>query len=75
MEDGDGNLLSATSIINIGGTPFELCPATEEGPLEPGESVETCSFFVLEEGVRPARVSFLPYTPGTETDFVYWAIR
>ena len=31
MEDGDGNLISATSIIDLGDTPFELCPRTEEG--------------------------------------------
>ena len=73
LEDEDGNLISATTIISLGGPPFDKCPQVSgEGQLEPGESNESCTLFLVEEGREPDRASFLPYVPGEETDFVYW---
>ena len=74
LEDGDGNLINATTIISLGGPPFEKCPQPTEGRLESGQTYESCTLFLVEEGREPDRASFLPYVPGEETDFVYWEV-
>ena len=74
MEDQDGNLISPVVIFDFGGPPYESCTDNTEGQLAPGESFETCTLFLVPEGRRAARVSFLPNVPGEETDWVYWAI-
>jgi len=75
LEDQDGNLISATTIISLGGPPFEQCPKTAEGELAPGESYESCTLFLVPEGSEPSKVSFLPYDPESETEFVYWDVE
>ena len=35
LEDGDGNLINATTIISLGGPPFEKCTQPTDGQLEP----------------------------------------
>lgn len=72
LEDQDGNLISGTVIISLGGPPFEHCPKNDDNDLAPGESQESCTLFLVPEGREPARVSFLPYNPEEETEFVYW---
>ena len=74
LEDGDGNSISSTTIIDFGGDPFKLCPKAERGSLAAGESYESCLLFLVAEGKQPSKVSFLPYDPESETEFVYWAI-
>jgi len=74
LEDNDGNLISATTIISLGGPPFEKCPQSTKGQLEPGQTYESCTLFLVDEGREPDRASFLPYVPGEETDFVYWDV-
>jgi hypothetical protein len=74
MEDQDGDLISPVVIFDFGGPPYEPCTDDTEGQLAPGERFETCALFLLPEGRRPARVSFLPNVPGQATDWVYWAI-
>jgi hypothetical protein len=73
LEDGDGTSLSSTTVINLGGEPFELCPQAEDGEIAPGASFERCQLFLVPEGKEPTRVSFLPYDPEDPTDFVYWS--
>jgi hypothetical protein len=75
LRDGDDNLISETVIISLGGSPFEKCPKVRGGSLEPGASYESCSLFLVPEGSEPERVSFLPYVPGVETDFIHWNAR
>lgn len=72
MEDEDGNSISSTTVISLGGPPFAPCPQDKDGDLAPGKSHTRCSIFLVLEGVTPKRVSFLPYDPDTSTDFVYW---
>ena len=74
LEDQDGNLITATTIISLGGPPFEQCPNINEGELAPGESYESCTLFLVPEGSQPGKVSFLPYDPESETEFVYWDV-
>jgi hypothetical protein len=74
LEDGDGNLINATTIFDFGGKPFAKCPHVAEGTLKPGETYKSCTLFLFPEGKEPARVSFLPYDPKAETDFVYWDV-
>ena len=74
MEDQDGNLISGTVIISLGGEPFDKCPKNDDNDLDPGESQESCTLFLVAEGREPKRVSFLPYNPTEETEFVYWTV-
>jgi hypothetical protein len=75
LEDGDGNTISSTTIINLGGDPFQPCPQAEKGVLAPGQSYESCMLFLVPEGKTAKKVSFLPYNPEKETEFVYWTIE
>lgn len=74
LEDGDGNTISSTTIINLGGEPFAKCPQAERGKLAPGQSYEDCRLFLVPEGREPERVTFLPYNPDEPTDFVRWTV-
>jgi hypothetical protein len=75
LEDEDGNLISGTVIISLGGPPFDKCPKNDDDDLDPGESQESCTLFLVGEGKEPKRVSFLPYNPSEETEFVYWSVE
>lgn len=73
LEDSDGNLIGSTLIFDFGGEPFELCKKVSEGELAPGESYESCTLFLVREGIDVGRVSFLSDKgPDTEPEFVYW---
>jgi hypothetical protein len=74
LEDEDGNLVTATTILSLGGPPFEKCPKISDGELEPGATYESCTLFLVSDGREPSKVSFLPYDPENETDFVYWDV-
>ena len=74
LEDGDGNTISSTTIINLGGEPFGKCPQAERGKLAPGQSYEDCRLFLVPGGREPERVTFLPYNPEEPTDFVRWTV-
>ena len=62
LEDEDDKLISPTTIISLSGPPFEKCPRVNEGQLEPGQSYESCTLFLVPEGSEPDRASFLPPT-------------
>jgi hypothetical protein len=72
LRDQDDDLISEAVIISLGGPPFAECPRIREGTLEPGDSYESCSLFLLPQGSDPDRVHFLPYVPGIESDWVFW---
>ena len=72
LEDQDGNLITPVLIFNYGGKPFAKCPAINGGEVAPGSSYESCTLFLVPKGKEPSRVSFLPYDPKKETQFVYW---
>jgi hypothetical protein len=73
LEDSDGNLIGRTLIFNYGGKPFEHCTEVDEGEVAPGESYESCTLFLVPEGVDIGKVSFLSDNgPGEEPEFVYW---
>jgi hypothetical protein len=75
LEDGDGNSISSTTIINLGDATFEQCPQSEAKQLAPGATAENCLLFLVPDGSEPSRVSFLPYDPENPTDFVYWDVE
>ena len=74
LEDQDDNLITSTTVIDLGGDPFKQCPEAGDAPLAPGQSYKSCSLFLVPEGREPTKVSFLPTVPGTPTDFVYWDV-
>jgi hypothetical protein len=75
LEDQDGNLITGTVIISLGGPPFEKCPKNDDDDLAAGESQESCTLFLVPDGKEPSKVSFLPYDPESETEFVYWSVE
>jgi len=75
LEDQDGKLISPVVVFDFGAPPYAMCPDRTEGELAPGERFESCSLFLVGQGRTPTKVSFLPYDPQKETEFVYWAIR
>jgi hypothetical protein len=77
LEDEQGDLITAVTIFNYAGTEFALCPdrSDPDAAFAPGDSFETCTLFFAEPAETPTRVSFLPTRPGTETDWVYWAVK
>ncbi len=73
MENQDGDLINAVAIIDLGGEPYEPCADNRsDEDLAPGDSFESCTLFLLDPGESAARVSFLPFAPGVESDWVYW---
>lgn len=75
MEDQDSQLITSVAVINLGGDKFQSCPDNREGSLAPGQKVDTCTLFLVGQGKTPTKISFLPYDPTKETDFVYWAAK
>lgn len=67
-EDDDENLISALTVIDLGGPPFTLCPAIPD-EVPAGEEVEACTILLVPDSVELARITYLP--PGGE-DFIYW---
>lgn len=67
-EDPDENLISALTVIDLGGPPFTLCPAIPE-EIPAGEEVEACTILLVPAGVELDRITYLP--PGGD-EFVYW---
>jgi hypothetical protein len=54
--------------------PFERCPESDGGTLKPGQSMESCTLFLVPDDVDVGKVYFLSDNgPGKEPDFVYWA--
>ena len=74
LEDAQGNLISSTVIFNFGDRELPPCPHVNEGQLQPGDSYEACTLFLVPEGSEVAKVSFLAYPNGAdaEPEFVYW---
>ena len=67
-EDPDENLISALTVIDLGGPAFETCPGVPD-EVPAGATVEACSILLVPDGVELDRIS---YFPGGTDDFVYW---
>ncbi|MEA2460389.1 MAG: hypothetical protein QOH90_566, partial [Actinomycetota bacterium] len=76
LEDSDGNLISSTLIFNYGGKPFKPCTHITEGKLEPGDSYESCTLFLVPPDVELGKVSFLSDNGAdAEPEFIYWDVK
>lgn len=76
LEDSDGNLIGRTLVFNYGNKPYKPCVEVTEGTLKPGESYESCTLFLVKEGVEVGKVSFLSDSgPEREPEFVYWEAK
>lgn len=73
LEDPDGNLIGSTIVFDYGDQGFEPCERVNEGEFAPGDSYESCTLFLVPQGVEIGRVSFLSDKGAdTEPEFVYW---
>lgn len=76
LEDADGNLIGSTIIFDYGDKGFPPCENVAEGKFRPGDSYESCTLFLVPEGVEVGQVSFLS-DEGADTppEFVYWDVE
>jgi hypothetical protein len=76
LEDSDGNLVGSTLIFDYGNKGFPSCENVTEGKLGPGDSYESCTLFLVPEGIEVGKVSFLSdMGADTPPEFVYWAVE
>lgn len=75
LEDPEGNLIGDTLVFDYGDKGFPPCENVSEGKFAPGDSYESCTLFLVPEGVEVANVSFLS-DEGADTppEFVYWEV-
>jgi hypothetical protein len=73
LEDSEGNLIGSTLVVDYGDQGFPPCEDVSEGKFEPGDSYESCTLFLVPEGIEVGQVSFLSDKGAdTEPEFVYW---
>jgi hypothetical protein len=76
LEDDEGNLIHSTLVFGLGDQTFEHCRTISEGTLKPGETYESCTLFLVPDGIEVAKVEFLSDRgPGEEPEFVYWSVE
>ena len=75
LEDQENDLISPVVIFDYGADPYPQCPDLATGDFKPGDSFESCTLFLVASDRTPARVGFLPYVPGKDTDWAYWAVK
>jgi hypothetical protein len=77
LEDPDGNLINGTLIFDFGdGEPYEHCEGVDEGDFAPGDTYESCTLFLVPEGVEIDKISFLSDNgEGEESEFILWDIE
>lgn len=73
MEDADGNSIPTTLIFALGGAPFVPCKDVNSGTLEPGQSYEGCTLFLVPSGAKVDRVRFVSQGPDAKITFTDWA--
>lgn len=74
LESSDGTRISSTLILDLGGKGFPPCRRIGEGALRPGQAYESCTLFLVPDGIGVARVHFLSDNgPGREPELVRWA--
>jgi hypothetical protein len=75
MEDTDGNSVPTTLDFTFGGEPFALCTNVDSGALDPGQSYESCTLFLVPNGTKLDRVRFVSQGPDAKITFTDWAIK
>jgi hypothetical protein len=76
LEDSDGNLIGSTLIFDYGNKGFPPCENVTDGKLKPGQTYESCTLFLVPEGIELGQVSFLS-DEGADVppEFVYWDVE
>ncbi len=75
MEDTKGNSVPTTLVFDLGGTPFAPCKDNNDSAstLEPGQSYETCTLFLVPKGTKLDKVRFVSQAPDATITFTDWA--
>jgi hypothetical protein len=75
MEDTKGNSVPTTLVFDLGGTPFAPCKDNNDSAttLEPGQSYETCTLFLVPAGTKLDRVRFVSQASDATITFTDWA--
>lgn len=77
MEDTKGNSVPTTLVFDLGGTPFAPCKDNNDtaSNLEPGQSYETCTLFLVPKGTNLDKVRFVSQAPDATITFTDWATK
>ena len=77
MEDTKGNSVPTTLVFDLGGTPFAPCKDNNDtaSTLEPGQSYETCTLFLVPKGTKLDKVRFVSQAPDATITLTYWATK
>jgi hypothetical protein len=77
MEDTKGNSIPTTLVIDTSGSgeSFAKCPQVNSGALDPGQSYESCTLFLVPKGAKLDRVRFVSQGPDARITFTDWAIE
>lgn len=78
LEDGGGNLISATVIFDFSGGEGGgngPCPDGGSEELAPGATLEDCTLFLVPEGTELGSAQFLVTPAEGEPEFLRWAVE
>ena len=77
MEDANGNSVPTTLVFDLGGVPFAPCKDNNDSAstLEPGQSYETCTLFLVPHGTKLDKVRFVSQAPDATITFTDWATK
>jgi len=75
VEDTKGESVSSTIILDLSGSGFAKCPGNDSGLLNPGESYQSCSLFLVPKGKKIDRVRFVSQAPDATNTFTDWAAK
>jgi hypothetical protein len=77
MEDTKGNSIPTTIVLDLGDTPFAQCADNNDPAknLEPGDSYETCTLFLVPKGAKLDRVRFVSQAADATINFTDWATK
>ena len=77
MEDSKGNSVPTTLVFDLGGAPFAPCKDNNDtaSTLEPGQSYETCTLFLVPKGTKLDKVRFVSQAPDATITFTDWATK
>ena len=77
MEDTKGNSVPTTLVFDLGGVPFAPCEDHNDPAkaLEPGESYETCTLFLVPPGTKLDKVRFVSQAPDATITFTDWVTK
>jgi hypothetical protein len=75
LEDKNDNSVPTLLVTSLTSEPFDLCKdASSTSPLNPGESYESCTLFLVPKGMTLDRARFVSQSADATITFTDWAV-